>query len=252
VAGAGAELSAEAEAEADLYEFNARNQLTLWGPKAVNMPNLYGYIQDYAAKNWAGLAAGYYLPRWELLMGFATRALQAALEEERQKEGGGDAAAAGAAAVAALSPNSTLWAAYTDAEMALGEGFCRDTATVFPSDPVGDSWAVSAAMQGKYGADYQTPAGTSYTVLADSDTSSSSGGGGGEGGWDLLPAPAWTKNTAQLRFLCDATPACGGFSSLGMIKRIGIDSAVVSSPGTTLYVKVKAHAVPMPMGRAGQ
>ena len=31
----------------DLYEYNARNQITLWGPN--------GEIDDYAAKNWAGL-----------------------------------------------------------------------------------------------------------------------------------------------------------------------------------------------------
>ena len=30
-----------------MYEYNARNQITLWGPN--------GEIDDYAAKNWAGL-----------------------------------------------------------------------------------------------------------------------------------------------------------------------------------------------------
>jgi len=37
-------------------EFNARNQVTLWGPK--------GQISDYANKNWAGLMKGYYKERW--------------------------------------------------------------------------------------------------------------------------------------------------------------------------------------------
>ena len=39
-----------------LYEFNARNQITLWGPQ--------GNILDYAAKQWSGLVSSYYLPRW--------------------------------------------------------------------------------------------------------------------------------------------------------------------------------------------
>lgn len=43
--------------DAALYEFNARNQLTLWGPD--------GQIMDYAGKQWAGLVADYYIPRWQ-------------------------------------------------------------------------------------------------------------------------------------------------------------------------------------------
>ncbi|CAN8004413.1 unnamed protein product, partial [Ixodes hexagonus] len=44
--------------ESTLYEYNARNQITLWGPQ--------GEIVDYANKQWSGLIRGYYLPRWEL------------------------------------------------------------------------------------------------------------------------------------------------------------------------------------------
>lgn len=43
-----------------VYIFNARNQVTLWGPK--------GEINDYACKQWAGLVSGYYLPRWQLFL----------------------------------------------------------------------------------------------------------------------------------------------------------------------------------------
>ncbi|KIJ26773.1 glycoside hydrolase family 89 protein [Sphaerobolus stellatus SS14] len=39
-------------------EYNARNQITLWGPT--------GQINDYASKQWAGLVGTYYLPRWQL------------------------------------------------------------------------------------------------------------------------------------------------------------------------------------------
>uniref|UniRef100_A0AAY5EK90 Alpha-N-acetylglucosaminidase n=1 Tax=Electrophorus electricus TaxID=8005 RepID=A0AAY5EK90_ELEEL len=46
--------------EAQLYEVNARNQITLWGPD--------GNILDYANKQWAGLVQDYYLQRWDLFM----------------------------------------------------------------------------------------------------------------------------------------------------------------------------------------
>ncbi|XP_052776369.1 alpha-N-acetylglucosaminidase-like isoform X2 [Mya arenaria] len=45
------------EAEKNLMEFNARNQVTLWGPT--------GQIRDYAAKQWSFLISGYYAPRWK-------------------------------------------------------------------------------------------------------------------------------------------------------------------------------------------
>mmetsp|Transcript_95364 Transcript_95364/g.199513 ORF Transcript_95364/g.199513 Transcript_95364/m.199513 type:complete len:744 (-) Transcript_95364:46-2277(-) len=44
--------------DADRLEWNARNQLTLWGPT--------GEIVDYATKSWGGLARSYFQPRWNL------------------------------------------------------------------------------------------------------------------------------------------------------------------------------------------
>ncbi|RDX54615.1 alpha-N-acetylglucosaminidase [Lentinus brumalis] len=44
------------EAYAAYLEYNARNQITLWGPD--------GEINDYASKAWAGLVGTYYRPRW--------------------------------------------------------------------------------------------------------------------------------------------------------------------------------------------
>ncbi|KAG5674947.1 hypothetical protein PVAND_004891 [Polypedilum vanderplanki] len=41
-------------------EFNARNQITLWGPD--------GQILDYATKQWNGIVMDYYLPRWTLFI----------------------------------------------------------------------------------------------------------------------------------------------------------------------------------------
>lgn len=44
--------------EKDLYEQNARNQITLWGNKDCR-------IKDYACKHWNGMMSGFYKPRWE-------------------------------------------------------------------------------------------------------------------------------------------------------------------------------------------
>lgn len=44
---------------AEYYEYNAKNQITLWGPT--------GQISDYASKQWAGLIGSYYIPRVRLL-----------------------------------------------------------------------------------------------------------------------------------------------------------------------------------------
>ena len=46
------------EQEKDLYEQNARNQLTLWGDRDCK-------LYDYACKQWNGMMSGFYRPRWE-------------------------------------------------------------------------------------------------------------------------------------------------------------------------------------------
>lgn len=51
----------------DLYEFNARNQVTMWG--------YHQNIEDYASKQWAGLVGDYYMKRWKLLGGLALACL---------------------------------------------------------------------------------------------------------------------------------------------------------------------------------
>ncbi|HWK04263.1 MAG TPA: alpha-N-acetylglucosaminidase [Puia sp.] len=46
-------------AEKDLYELNARDIITLWGDKESG-------LREYSCRQWSGLIAGYYKPRWEL------------------------------------------------------------------------------------------------------------------------------------------------------------------------------------------
>ena len=56
----------------ELFEFNARNLLTLWGPD--------GNINDYARKSWAGLYIDYYYPRWKLFIDEVVEAVKAQKE----------------------------------------------------------------------------------------------------------------------------------------------------------------------------
>ena len=75
------------DAESRLYEFNARNQITLWGPDggfifldifygpiltfifldimSFRKANPLGQILDYAGKQWSGMVSDYYVPRCE-------------------------------------------------------------------------------------------------------------------------------------------------------------------------------------------
>ncbi|KAJ5155130.1 uncharacterized protein N7500_010569 [Penicillium coprophilum] len=46
--------------EIAFLEYNARNQITLWGPN--------GEISDYASKQWGGLVSSYYVPRWRMFI----------------------------------------------------------------------------------------------------------------------------------------------------------------------------------------
>ncbi|XP_032679060.1 alpha-N-acetylglucosaminidase [Odontomachus brunneus] len=48
------------EDERQSYEYNARNQITLWGPN--------GEIRDYANKQWSGVVEDYFKPRWALFL----------------------------------------------------------------------------------------------------------------------------------------------------------------------------------------
>ena len=64
-----------AEAEKDLYEWNARTQITVWGNRASA-----GMLHNYAYKEWSGVLRDVYYPRWEAFF----RELAAALNEGRE------------------------------------------------------------------------------------------------------------------------------------------------------------------------
>lgn len=53
--------------ERRLFEMNARNQITSWGPN--------GQIVDCATKQWSGIIKDYYAPRWELFFNWLNATL---------------------------------------------------------------------------------------------------------------------------------------------------------------------------------
>uniref|UniRef100_A0A182PZM9 Alpha-N-acetylglucosaminidase n=1 Tax=Anopheles farauti TaxID=69004 RepID=A0A182PZM9_9DIPT len=64
-----AKACAETSHERQKYEYNARIQITLWGPQ--------GQIVDYANKQWAGMVEDFFLARWRLFLGELDAALAA-------------------------------------------------------------------------------------------------------------------------------------------------------------------------------
>lgn len=56
--------------ERRLYEWNARNQITLWGPED-------SVLHEYARKQWAGMMRGFYGQRWKIFLDRLDAALAA-------------------------------------------------------------------------------------------------------------------------------------------------------------------------------
>ena len=101
--------------ESKLYEYNARNQITLWGPR--------GNIDDYANKMWGGLVKSYYKPRWELFVSFLLDAIAHGTEFDSNKFN------------AAVLEHETQWT--------------LDTSS-FPDSPVGDTLTIAKMLHAKY------------------------------------------------------------------------------------------------------
>ncbi|KAJ4856714.1 hypothetical protein T069G_10082 [Trichoderma breve] len=57
-----ARASAPHPAYADFFEYEARNQITIWGPS--------GQLIDYASKAWSGLMKTYHLKRWQMFIDY--------------------------------------------------------------------------------------------------------------------------------------------------------------------------------------
>jgi len=106
----------DADAKANL-EYNARNQLTLWGPT--------GQINDYAKKEWGGLVRSYYKARYQLLFKMANESLQKQYQWDQSRY-----------AQALLTQVELPW---------------QTENTSYPTAPESDVIATSKAMKVKYG-----------------------------------------------------------------------------------------------------
>lgn len=101
--------------ESKLYEYNARNQITLWGPR--------GNIDDYANKMWGGLVNSYYKPRWQLFVSFLLDAIAHGTQFDSNKFN------------AAVLAQETEWT--------------HDTSS-YPDSPVGETLTIAKMLHAKY------------------------------------------------------------------------------------------------------
>ena len=154
----------------NLIHFNARNQITRWGP--------IGNIEDYAAKEWAGLISTYYKKRWEIYLTWVSN----------------------------ITENGAAYnTSYLNEPLDLFENGYSYQTDMFPVTPVGDSLELTAKHLKKYAITDPHYIESHYTVSYDTELTPE----------DLLygqPVSLWTDNYEQLVWLCETNPDCGGFS----------------------------------------
>lgn len=116
-----------------LIEFNARNQITMWGP--------HENIEDYAGKEWAGVVGTYYMGRWQL---FVKSISDSIMEKKRF--------------------NLTE---FGEKRFQFEQSWDYET-TTFPTKPVGDTIEVANSILKKYFRDEDSFK-DSYIVMVDED-----------------------------------------------------------------------------------
>ena len=110
------------DAERRLYEWNARNIITLWGRKCTEGQN--DDLNLYAYKQWQGMFSDYYLPRWRAFFRRLNQSLDAGTPFDR------------APFAADMCTWEQAWSQRTDS---------------FPTEPAGDALAISRRLFEKYG-----------------------------------------------------------------------------------------------------
>jgi alpha-N-acetylglucosaminidase len=101
--------------EKDLFEWNARRVLTLWGETTL--------LRDYSRRNWAGMFSGFYMPRWEMFI----KAMQNSLDNNTDFD------------------EKAVTAKIVDWELAWA-----DKKDIYPKEPIGDCVEVSLELWEKY------------------------------------------------------------------------------------------------------
>ncbi|XP_056433195.1 LOW QUALITY PROTEIN: alpha-N-acetylglucosaminidase-like [Gadus chalcogrammus] len=110
-----AQALALGEKEARLYDMNARNQITLWGPS--------GEIVDYASKEWGGLMEDYYAQRWGLFVNTLVDCLHTGLPFKQE--------------------------AFNQEAFKVEQGFVYN-GRKYPSEPTGDTYEIARRIFLKY------------------------------------------------------------------------------------------------------
>ena len=185
--------------EQDQLEFNARNQITLWGP-ANGGPS----INDYARKQWGGLVETYYVSgRWKITL----NEMISALEQNRTFD--------------AAKVNQHV----SQFQLAWQTNFSQR----FPTQAQGDAVSVVGSALRRY-APNETAVRQKFSMLENMDAAPSVA---------LLPQEAWSKDVGNLAFLCELDPSCAGFTSRGMLVSgvVLIPGGMHKAQGVRLYLK---------------
>ncbi|HEU5358702.1 MAG TPA: alpha-N-acetylglucosaminidase [Gemmatimonadales bacterium] len=111
-------------AERRLYEWNARNIITLWGTKCTEGQN--DDLNLYAFKEWAGMFSSYFLPRWREFFARLDRSLVTGVPFDR----------------APFAVDMCTW-----------EQRWSRAETAFPTEPRGDAVATARRLWDKYRGD---------------------------------------------------------------------------------------------------
>jgi alpha-N-acetylglucosaminidase len=119
------------DAEKDQYEWNARMQVSIWGP--AKDPAIF----DYSWRQWSGLISGYYIPRWRMFFDFLDQKLAAG-------ESYDDAKIKSVYARPAMRAND-FYSRLADFEEAW-----PNQKDAYPSMPTGDSVAIAYELFEKY------------------------------------------------------------------------------------------------------
>ena len=99
----------------DNLEFNARNQITMWGP--------HQNIEDYASKEWSGVIEDYYKNRWTLFTSMVNEAVH--------------------------SGNAFNQSEYNDARFQLEQKWSYEIKS-YPTEPTGNVVFIASAIVAKY------------------------------------------------------------------------------------------------------
>ena len=190
-----AQESAPANASEDvlnLIEFNARNQITMWGPDEN--------IEDYAAKEWAGLIKDYDLPRWKMFIDLISDSIQSNeifnMSDYRAKR----------------------YQFELDWDFELKS---------YPTMPEGDTIEVANYILKKYFRD-EDDFKNSYALMVDQDVEGSNLYG--------QQISLWTNSVEQIAWFCDLNPECVGFTLPSLYFKSSVDGTKFN-PGSLLFVK---------------